>query len=829
MDKQRRDFLKKALLLTGMAGIEQTIPPAIQRALAIEPLPGSTYMDAEHIVILMQENRSFDHGYGALRGVRGFNDPRYVRLPNGNPVWFQSDKKGNTFAPFRMNLMNSKSTWMGAVPHSRHTQVDAFNEGHHDNWIEAKRLGKSLANIPMTMGYYDRQDIPFNYALADAFTICDQNFCSAMTSTWPNRFFFWTGTVRTAQNKDAKAEMRNELSLGGGKWPTFPEQLEKAGVPWKIYQNDLSVGGGFSGEERSWLANFGCNPLERFEKYHAKFTDRYIANLKIQTEKLPKEIAELEGKLQTIAHEDKQYSKISGAIDKKKKVLRNAEQELGTLSPSNFDKLSQQEKNLHEKAFVTNKNDPDYRHLDKLSYTDDKGKEQEMDLPKGDILHRFRQDVQRGELPTVSWLVPAQRYSDHPSSPWYGSWYISEIIDILTQNPKVWQKTIFILTYDENDGYFDHVPPFVPPNPYVRNSGKCSAGIDTEIEYLNAEQEIAEGRSKKTARTGPIGLGYRVPMIVASPWSRGGKVCSQVFDHTSTIQFLEKFLSHKFKKNVASDQISNWRRTICGDLTSVFSDASEEKTDRKLPFLNRDSYLENIHQTQHKALPVFRQLTDEDIAKGKIHPHRIARMPKQESGIRPSCPLPYELYVEGKIEGDTFDLDLHADQAVFGDKSSGAPFTVYADNTIRHYAVKAGDRLSDSFSYTQNRGIDIQVHGPNGFFRHFKNKNKAVPVQPSLKYERQEQHFTGKVKLLLENKSADAIQVSIRDKGYGQKPIAVHVPTKGRQVTHIDLQASQNWYDFEITVTGYPDFLWAYAGRVEIDRLGYTDPQIAQV
>ncbi|MBD1424578.1 phosphocholine-specific phospholipase C [Sphingobacterium arenae] len=829
MNNQRRDFLKKALLLTGMAGIEHTIPTAIQRALAIEPIPGSTFMDAEHVVILMQENRSFDHGFGTLQGVRGFNDPRYIRLPNGNPVWFQPDKQGNAFVPFRLNLMDSKSTWMGAVPHSRHSQVDAFNEGRYDNWIEAKRVGKNYAHMPLTMGYYNRQDIPFNYALADAFTICDQHFCSAMTSTWPNRFFFWTGTVRTEQDKNAKAEMRNELPFGGGKWPTFPELLEDAGVPWKIYQNDVSCGGGFSGEERSWLASFSCNPLERFQKYNVQFSDRYVANLKIQADKLPKEIAELEQKQRHISRQDKQYNKTQDAIDQKKKVLKNAKQELKTWSPSNFDKLSQREKKLYQKAFITNSNDPDYRRLDKLEYIDYNGKKQKMDTPKGDILHQFRQDVQGGELPTVSWLIPAQRYSDHPSSPWYGSWYISEIIDILTQNPKIWQKTIFILTYDENDGYFDHVPPFTPPNPYVAHSGKCSAGIDPAIEYITAEQELAEGRSKKTARTGPIGLGYRVPMIVASPWSKGGKVCSQVFDHTSTLQFLEKFLSHKFNRDIASNQISDWRRTICGDLTSIFSEAKQKKANEKLPFLNRDSYLENIHQTQHKALPTFGQLTGEDLMKGKTHPHHTALMPKQENGIRPSCPLPYELYVEGKIEEDAFDLNFHVDNAIFGNRSSGAPFTVYANGAIRQYAVKAGDTLSDKFTYTPNQGTDIHVHGPNGFFRRFKNKHNLVPVSCSLKYEQQEKNFTGKIQLLLENKSQETIQIYIRDKGYGQETREIHIPVGERHVELVDLQASQHWYDLEITVNGYPDFLWGYAGRVETDRLGYTDPQIAKV
>src|SRR5262249_17159076 len=155
-------------------------------------------------------------------------------------------------------------------------------------------------------------------------------------------------------------------------------------------------------------------------------------------------------------------------------------------------------------------------------------------------------------------------------------WYMSEVIDILTQNPEVWKKTIFILTYDENDGYFDHVPPFTAPDPRFAGSGKTSAGIDGSVEQVTKEQEEARAKMYpgpglgREWRTGSIGLGFRVPMIVASPWSRGGAVCSEVFDHTSVLQFLEQFVSHKSGRPIKEENISAWRRTVCGDLTSVF-------------------------------------------------------------------------------------------------------------------------------------------------------------------------------------------------------------------------------------------------------------------
>src|SRR6185503_15811461 len=137
----------------------------------------------------------------------------------------------------------------------------------------------------------------------------------------------------------------------------------------------------------------------------------------------------------------------------------------------------------------------------------------------GDILHQFRKDVQAGSLPTVSWLSAPGKFSDHPYAPWYGAWYVSEVMDILTKNPEVWKKTIFILTYDENDGYFDHAPCYVAADPKRAESGGASEGIDTGIEYIQMEEELRMGAPEKAARTGPIGMGFRVPMIIASPWS----------------------------------------------------------------------------------------------------------------------------------------------------------------------------------------------------------------------------------------------------------------------------------------------------------------------
>src|SRR5688572_1114317 len=203
----RREFIKKAALLAGAAGVSG-LPDAIKRAIAINPAAGTTYLDAEHVVFLMQENRSFDHCYGALQGVRGFNDPRAISLPNKNKVWLQTNAQGETYAPFRLDLKNTKATWMRSLPHSWTNQVDARNDGRYDKWLDTKQSGhKEYKEMPLTMGYYNREDIPFYYALADAFTVCDQNFCSALTGTTPNRLYFWSGTIRAEETERSKAHV----------------------------------------------------------------------------------------------------------------------------------------------------------------------------------------------------------------------------------------------------------------------------------------------------------------------------------------------------------------------------------------------------------------------------------------------------------------------------------------------------------------------------------------------------------------------------------------------------------------------------------------------
>jgi len=845
----RREFIKKAAFLAGAAGLSGVLPASIQKAMAINAEPGSTYMDAEHIVILMQENRSFDHCFGTLKGVRGFNDPRAIDLPNKNKVWLQSNDKGETYAPFRLDIKQTKSTWMESLPHSWKNQVNARNDGKFDQWLENKRNSiPEYANMPLTLGYYTREDIPFYYSLADAFTVCDQSFCSALTGTNPNRLYFWTGTVRPEQHENSRAHVWNaDMDYGTLNWATFPERLEDHGISWKCYQNEVDIYTGFEGEEGDWLGNFQDNPLEFFGQYNVHLHEAHIKALQKKQIDLTAQIKDLEEVYAALNVGDKRVKHLEQMIKHANNDLDSTNKQLLALKGKSLDKLPARERSIHKRAFDTNKNDPDYRTLTELKYNDD-GTERKLNVPKGDILHRFREDVNTGKLPTVSWISAPTNFSDHPSSAWFGAWYVSEVMDILTKNPEVWKKTIFILTYDENDGYFDHVPPFTAPHSERPETGRVSKGIDTRVDYVTLEQEKERnGFPEPFDRECSIGLGFRVPMIIASPWSKGGWVNSEVFDHTSTLQFLEKFLSTKSGKPVKEHNISDWRRTVCGDLTSVFRPYNGEKIPNP-EFLPKDEFVENIHKAKFKKLPDdFKLLTADEIEVINKTPKLSPYMPKQEAGIKPSCPLAYELYADGKLSADkkSFEVKFTAGNNAFGKSSLGAPFNVYAPgkylqkkdsqlvmDSVRtwSYGLTAGDTLTDAWPLNEfeNGNYHLRVYGPNGFFREFKGSTNDPEVLIGCTYQPgAAEKLSGNIEVTFGNSSSSDQEIEIIDHTNQQKSSkqVIKASTKGFSFL-LDLANNYNWYDFTLKISGIDTFEKRYAGHVETGKPSFSDPQM---
>ncbi|MES2827228.1 MAG: phospholipase C, phosphocholine-specific [Bacteroidota bacterium] len=769
----RREFLKKAAILSGAAGLPNVIPMSIQKAMAIDADPNSTFLDAEHVVILMQENRSFDHLFGKLQGVRGFNDPRTFTLPDQDKVWVQKDAEGNAFAPFHVDINKTKITWQGGLPHSWTDQLAARNGGRYDQWIPVKSL--------MCLAHYDRSDVPFYYAMADAFTICDHNFCSSLTGTTPNRLFMWTGNIKpeltgpaVAAVNNSQAESRDGVYID---WETFPEILEDNGIDWKIYQNEIWTADVPGETVDDWMGNYGDNAIEYVKRYNVKLSAYFRK------------------------HGDPK-AKLSAAEVTEK-----------------YNRLSQREKNLIDKAFASNINAPfNYLELAPFQYKDDQGKDQSLNIPKNDIFYQFRQDVDNGKLPAVSWLVAPQRFSDHTSSPLYGTWYVSEAIDILTKNPEVWKKTIFILTYDENDGYFDHIPPYVAPKPGDASTGKVSAGIDTAADY-------------EFTKDSPIGLGYRVPMLIASPWSKGGYVNSQVFDHTSTIMLLETLFSHKTGKKIRSNMISSWRRAICGDLSSAFRPVATNPT--TIPeTLKKEQVITSIQNAKNKpAQAKPNRLTAEELASGVY-------LPRQETGTRKACALPHQLLADCFYKDGIVSLFLASGKRSFGQKllPTGAPFNVYTTNLFKGqagktwaYAVTAGEHVNDEFrviDFGQSK-YDINVSGPNGFFRQFKGDANDPQLEVKGEYELKgflSKSPSGNFNLDLKNNGLLPLELKIAD-GYSIDAGKTILLAAGSKKTLLmELSKNSGWYDFTLSVMGNSIYKKQYAGHVEDGNDSITDP-----
>ncbi|QIY92050.1 phosphocholine-specific phospholipase C [Chryseobacterium gallinarum] len=778
----RREFLEKSSLLLAGLGTSGILHPSILKALSIEPAAQSTFYDAEHVVILMQENRSFDHAFGALKGVRGFLDQRAFIKQDGHSVFFQKGDNGKYASPARLDLRNTKSTWMSSLPHSWADQQKALNKGKFDQWLQAKASGnKDYKDIPLTLGYYNREDLPFYYQLADAFTIFDQYFCSSLTGTTPNRLFLWSGTLREQQYGKVKANVVNENidydTARQAKWKSFPEILEQQNVSWRIYQNEISLPKGMSGEQEAWLSNFTDNPIEWFSRFNVKFSKGYhqnipniIAHLKQEIEKDPKQKERLEAMIAGLQEDQIKYH------------------------PDNYSKLSREEKNLHEKAFTTNVNDPNYW---KLEIGKDETGER-LVVPEGDVLFQFRKDVKEKKLPLVSWLVAPEHFSDHPGSPWYGAWYISEVLNILTQDPETWKKTIFIINYDENDGYFDHVLPFAPP---VNPSQPVDMNGKEGVEYVDQSQEYMSDPSLKSYEKveGTVGLGYRVPMIIASPWTKGGFVNSEVSDHTSVLQFLEKFIMKKLNKNVHVDNISDWRRAVCGDLTSAFNSSHVKAP--QMDYLNQKDYAKTINAARNKPVPDLKWYSENEIN------DRLLEI--QERGLKPSNPLPYNFQVNLEMESIKM-TNL---------KEKGVPLLVYdrtqfnSNDYYFSYALYSKQELSHS---VHSGAYDYEVYGPNGFFRKFKGDSS-----PELEVTLVNHISKSQVELIIKNnKKKNSL---VLEDLYGKTKRVISLQKQEERIV-FDLNQYKGWYDIKVNLN---DHQWHFAGRIETGKVSVSDPHWA--
>ncbi|KVT84064.1 hypothetical protein WT25_13255 [Burkholderia territorii] len=599
------------------------MPPAIRNALAQTTQP-TTLAGIDHIIIFMQENRSFDHYFGMLPGVRGFADPYPTPLPSGRPVWYQpnlasgghraKDPSGKVVAnvmPYPLNPVASTPVNYQGVNLDHSWKGAQWTWEHWNAWAQKKGY--------WTMGYLKPADLPFYYALANAFTVCDAYHCSLFGPTNPNRRFLWTGTSGGStitnpawqhyivENDDYwEANVTADPAKDSGRqngwdWRTYADVLEDNKVSWKVYQG---------------YGNYGDNALAYFNNFRRGGDAAKIAKARM-------------------------YAGKSGDDD-----VSSANALIASLQAD-------------------------------LQGKDAKGK---------------------STFPAVSWIVAPYTYCEHPTATSSaGESFAERVINTIIGSKDVWQKCAIFITYDENDGYFDHVPAPIPPlDGYGKHNLTTADGAPIDL-------------SAETYGSEPVGLGPRVPMIVVSPWSKGGRVASRLSDHTSVIRFLETWLVAKgYSANaVQCANISAWRRTVCGDLTETLNLVSPVNTPSDANVIGW-----NIKEPVNGPNSVYAPYpyTDND-----------AFSPGVAAAKRPACPLPYDATVSANRQGTSITLTFDNSKS-----RAASTFIVFANaataaQKVFHYSVAAGSKLSDTLVLSTGDS-QCQVFGPQspgGYFWKF--------------------------------------------------------------------------------------------------------------
>lgn len=687
---------RRRLLQGGLGAGIAALLPSIARAAAIAPDARSHSLeDVQHIVVLMQENRSFDHYFGTLPGVRGFGD-RFVvpaaPLAAGQAartLWLQPNAAGTrAITPFPLDTAAQFGVMrVEGTPHTWPDAQRAWDHGRMGHWPAAKQ--------DHAMGYYQRADLPFQFALAEAFTVCDAYHCAMQAGTNPNRLFLWTGhnDPHARGGGPAVANSHDNFpELGGNPasytWATYVEQLQRAGVDWQIYQDMAD--------------NFTDNPLAGFETFRQAWRAA------------PGHDAELRAR------------------------------GVGTRG-----------------------------------------------------LAQLREDVLKRQLPQVSFIIADAAGSEHPgpSSPAQGAAYTARVLDALTADPQVWSRTALLVMFDENDGFFDHMPPPAPPSADASVDGGWAgaSSVSTAGEYHQHASPGNEKADPLDLRGRPYGLGPRVPMYVISPWSRGGWVDSQVYDHTSVIRLIER------RFGVAAPALSPWRRAVCGDLTAAFD------------FSHRDGrpFVASLPATAAVA------------ARAAALPGRtVPVLPEglqpaqQERGVRPARALPYRPQVGIGIDADAVQLSLACDGAA-------AVLQVYDRLRLaaipRRYTVAPGAPQQGRWALDGTHGYDLWLLGPNGFHRHYRGDAGTLPVQAWV------DRHAGGLRLQVRNPGPAALSVRVRSTIYaGQLPERqLQVAGAATVVMDWDATSSAGWYDLRLD---YPGVSQRLAGRVEDGRPGTSDP-----
>ncbi|GAA2332711.1 phospholipase C, phosphocholine-specific [Dactylosporangium salmoneum] len=648
-----------------------------------------TIADLKHVVILIQENRSFDQYYGALPGVRGFDDKQALRYQDGTTV-FQQPHGSSTLSPQHQSTVSGMSI---GNDHGYGTGISAWNNGLYNNWVGAKGTN--------TMIYMTGEELPYQYSLATAYTICDQNYCSVAGPTTPNRLYQWTGSSNGVTDNGTE-------SNGLRAWETYPEKLQAAGVTWRNYVDNTNNGS-------SWCGDYTDNPIRGF----ATFTTSGNTATDLANRNDPAKNAAGTGLVWRAASEPYQAHGL----------------------PNN-----DSDENLNG------------------------------------VLEDFIAACKPGAefpLPEVSWIVAPYLWSEHPAAdPEHGAHYTNRVLTALQGNPEIWNHTLVILAFDENDGTFDHA---LPPRPEP-----------------GTKDEFSSGGKLNLAGT-PIGYGPRTPLVLVSPWTRGGFVSSEVFDHTSIIRFLEVW-TESLGKPAKSTMITDWRRAISGDLTSAI--------DFEHPVLDTPSLPDT-----YALIEIANNAPSADF--GKTYTGEKWKLDRPLIH-RPLSYHPHGTFVEDRVNG-TVTAKLSMVGGPAGKAVSLQAFPdAYAPASNTPHTVTAAQPAEYSWDAKRYDGrYAFSVYGPDGFVR-----SHAGTVLPA------GQNNAGvprlDVRLIAGTKPTVSIELHNDGRETVEYTLVAHEYDGGTQTVHVESGASKtvNWptsegyYDVVITADTGTGWQHRYAGRI---------------
>ncbi|QIG41787.1 phospholipase [Nocardioides anomalus] len=541
----RRSVIMGAAAVAGAAGMSGLLPESLASA-AVAPAAASFDLsEVKHVVYVMQENRSFDHYFGTFPGVRGFDDPTAMTLPNGNSVFQQPDpaNPNGYLRPFHMDTASTAAAAVPSLSHDWRDQHASWNKGAMDGWLHTHLAADGAVKGSYTMGYMLQEDIPFHWALAEHFTLLDNYHCSVLGPTYPNRAVWMSGTHDPQGTKGGP--ILETVKPNTLQWLSAAEVLYNAGYTVKTYTSSGSY------NYFSWWKNLTAKGMVDDQLYN-----RLMSNGTLFGNGTP-----------------------GGAGD----PLNPTKAATGYLG--------------------------------------------------------FEEDCRNGTLADVTWLFPDGPYAsdEHPpNTPAAGAYFLASKLEALAANPELWNSTVFVINYDENDGFFDHVAPPIPdPDLYPEEYVKVPSPRGTPGGGL------------------PAGAGFRVPCLVISPWTVGGHVYSQVSDHTSPLQLIEAVTAAggldlgtptrglSAKQPVTFEAITAWRRATFDDLVGVFhAEALAAPSDQEFGHDVREANYQAQLAASSQAMPTVpgavQPVVHQDPVPGSAAPAGAAADAPQDEPYAPS-------------------------------------------------------------------------------------------------------------------------------------------------------------------------------------------------